>query len=190
MKFHLHINDVFRKASGVANCIIRGTICRSPDFMVRVFISHIRPIIDFGSVVWNTGYVGDLCLLESVQRKWTKKIEGFSNYSYDERLSRLNLFSIKGRLLRADMIVVWKILSGSSPHLSELFHFLPYNRTRGHSLRLFLTQYETDVRSRFFSIRVINLWNSLPGNVVSAGTLNTFKKRLEQFLGPILFEFC
>ena len=136
MKFHLHINEVFRKASGVANCIIRGTICRSPDFMIRVFISHIRPIIDFGSVVWNTGYVGDLHLLESVQRKWTKKIEGLSNYSYDERLSRLNLFSIKGRLLRAD-IMVWKILSGSSPHLSELFHFLPYNRTREHSLRLF-----------------------------------------------------
>ena len=74
--------------------------------MTQVFITHIRPIIDFGSVVWNTGYIGDLRMLEQVQRGWTKKIDGFAHYSYSDRLSRLNLYSVKGRLLRADMIQV------------------------------------------------------------------------------------
>ena len=67
---------------------------------------HVRPIIDFASVVWNTEYIGNLKLLESVQRRWTKKITGFSELSYDQRLMALDLFSIKGRLLRADMVLV------------------------------------------------------------------------------------
>jgi len=35
----------------------------------------------------------------------------------------------------------------------------------------------------FFSNRIIPLWNSLPDNIVSSPTLNTFKARLDKFLG-------
>lgn len=105
--------------------------------MVQVFTTHIRPIIDFVSVLWNTGYVGDLQLLESVQRRWTKEINGLSNFSYTERLSSLNLHSIKGRLLRADLVMVWKILNGHCPHLAHLFTSVGIDRTRGHSKKLF-----------------------------------------------------
>lgn len=190
LKFHLHINEVCRKANGVANSILRGTICRSPEFMLQVFITHIRPIIDFGSVVWNTGYVGDLRMLESVQRRWTKKIIGYADYPYAVRLSLLNLFSIKGRLLRADMILVWKIMTGLCPCLDNLFERVAHGRTRGHSKKIFLPRYSTDVRSRFFSLRVIDLWNSLPEEVVTATSVQTFKRLLEHCLGPRLYEFC
>ena len=190
LKFHLHIKEVFCKASGVANNILRGTLCRTPTFMSQVFIAHIRPIIDFGSVLWNSGYIGDLHLLESVQRRWTKKIVGFADLTYAERLLRLNLFSIKGRLLRADLIMVWKVMNGLCPHLSSLFERSEYGRTRGHSKKIFLPHYSTDVRARFFSIRVISLWNSLPEEAVSATTVQAFKRHVEDFLGPRLFEFC
>jgi len=32
-----------------------------------------------------------------------------------------------------------------------------------------------------FTVRIVNLWNSLPDNVVSANTVNTFKNRLDKF---------
>ena len=32
-----------------------------------------------------------------------------------------------------------------------------------------------------FTVRIVNLWNSLPENVVSANTVNTFKNRLDKF---------
>ena len=133
--------------------------------------------------MWNTGYLGDLRMLESVQRRWTKKVVGFADLPYSERLARLNLFSIKGRLLRADLIQVWKILSGLSPQLSGLFSRATLCRTRGHSLKIFVPHHSTDIRARFFSIRVINTWNSLPESVVSARSLQSFKRLLEQFLG-------
>ena len=158
--------------------------------MSQIFVAHVRPIIDFGSVLWNTGYIGDLHLLESVQRQWTKKIDGFVDLPYTERLSRLNLFSIKGRLLRADLIMVWKIMNGLCPHLSSLFMLPDYDRTRGHSKKIFQPQYSTDVRARFFSVRVIPIWNSLPEEAVSSITVHAFKRHIENFLGSRLYEFC
>ena len=47
--------------------------------MVALFVTHIRLILVYCSCVWNVGYVGDVTLLESVQRRWTKKIDGMSN---------------------------------------------------------------------------------------------------------------
>ncbi len=120
--------------------------------MLQAFVTHVRPIIDFGSVLWNTGYISDLQLLESVQRSWTKKIVGFSDLSYADRLSRLDLFSIKASLLRSDMIMVWKILNGQCFHLSDLFIRRIVAGTRGHSKKVFIPACNTDVRSRFFTV--------------------------------------
>ena len=33
---------------------------------------------------------------------------------------------------------------------------------------------------QLFTVRIVNLWNSLPENVVSASTVNTFKNRLDK----------
>ena len=85
LKFHLHIGEIVKRACGVSHGILKGTACRSPSFMREVFITHIRPLLEWGSVVWFTGYLGDIRLLESVQRRWTRRIVGFDGLSYGER---------------------------------------------------------------------------------------------------------
>ena len=60
--------------------------------------------MDFGSTVWNVGYLGDSMLLESVQRRWTRRIADNSHLGYENRLKALGIVSIYGRLLRADII--------------------------------------------------------------------------------------
>ena len=72
--------------------------------MTEVFKSHIRPILEYASPVWNTEYHQDLKRLESVQRLWTRQVLGLENANYGTRLRELNLYSVKGRLLRADLI--------------------------------------------------------------------------------------
>ncbi|KAK3886186.1 hypothetical protein Pcinc_009646 [Petrolisthes cinctipes] len=104
LKFHAHIRATVNKAAGLANNLLKSTLCRSSDFMVTILKSHIRPVLEFVSTVWNTGYLGDLRLLESVQRRWTKLIDGLADLSYTNRLKALNLYSVQGRLLRADLI--------------------------------------------------------------------------------------
>ena len=98
--------------------------CRSREFMCSVYIAHIRPFLEFSSFVWNTGYVGDCKLLEFVQRRWTKHVD----VKYWDHLSSLNLFSVKGRLLRADLIKYFKIFNGLSAISPPDFFFSVVSR--------------------------------------------------------------
>ena len=100
LRFHLHIRSIVNKASGLSANLLRSTLCRSPDFMVSLYKTHIRPLLEYSSCAWNTGYIGDLRMLESVQRKWTKHIDGLGELPYSERLQVLGLYSVQGRLLR------------------------------------------------------------------------------------------
>ena len=52
--------------------------------------------------------------------------------------------------------------------------------SRGHNLKLYKGPTpNTDLRKNFFSVRIINIWNSLPQEVVSAPSINCFKNRLD-----------
>ena len=137
LRFLAHIDAIVGKASGLAYQILRGTVCREVDFMVTLFISHIRPILDTASSVWGVGYVTDMILLEGVQKRWTKEIKGMSRRSYGARLTSVGLFSIRGRMLRTDLIKVWKAFNGvTDVGLSGLLERRFHESTRGHSLKL------------------------------------------------------
>jgi len=53
--------------------------------------------------------------------------------------------------------------------------------TRGHGLKLYKRHCRLDSRKFFFSQRVVNSWNSLPQHIVEAPSVNSFKKRLDDY---------
>ena len=157
LQFLSHIASKVVKISGLTRNLFSSTLSKEPEFMVIVYTMLFRPLIEYGSVVWNVGYVGDMRLLEKVQRRWTKSIEDFDTKSYKERLALLYLFSIKCRLLQADMTLVWKILHDKcAVPVDKNFTFPNLHNTRGHSMKLYLQNAKLDCRRRFFSIRVVN----------------------------------
>lgn len=147
--------------------------------------------MEFSSVVWHTGYEGDLTMLEGVQRCWTKQISGYANVDYSSRLFAFDLYSIRGRLLRADLIKVWKIFNRFSPiSPTDIFTLVPEARTQGHPLKTLHPCIHSDLRKRFFSVRIVGHWNSLPLDVVLTPTLSQFKRSLaHMYLGDRLYEF-
>ena len=182
------INDYF--LDGMVSNFLRSTISRSREFMLAILKSHIRPLLEFASPVWCTGYMEDMRMLEAVQRRWTREIEGLKDLQYSERLTQLNLFSVRGRLLRADLILYWKIFSGLSSITPEML-FSPNCRpgNRGHRFKIYRPFAITEARRRFFSVRTIDAWNSLPDNVVAAPSLTAFKTGLKGALGNALYEY-
>jgi len=101
------------------------------------------------------------------------------NLPYADRLRHLNLRSFEERRVRADLIEVCKIIHRLSAIAFEsLFEFDNSGRTRGHSLKLRKQRCRLDLRLHFFSERVINLWNNLDDQTVSASSLNCFKSNL------------
>ena len=153
-------------------------------------MTHIRPLLDFASVAWNTGYLGDLYKLECVLRFWSRNVYGLADLSYAERLKRLNIFSMKGRLLRADLIQIWKIVHGKCPRLEHIIQLSSTRHTRGHKFKLFMPRHNTDIFARSFPMRCIYSWNNLPDYVVSSPTLRRFKYNLLNEISDALFEPC
>ena len=86
--------------------------------------------------------------------------------------------------MREDLIETYKILTMLVRVDSErMSPMVEKSRTRGHSLRIRGKPFRTEVRRNFFIQRVVNVWNSLPQNVVEAKTLRDFKKKLDVALG-------
>ena len=54
----------------------------------------------------------DIDEIESVQRKFTKRLPGLHNFSYTDRLERLQLQSLELRRLVTDLIWCYKIVLG------------------------------------------------------------------------------
>ena len=104
LKFNAHVNAVIGKAGAMINNPLRSTVYCSVECMLTLYVSHIRPIVENGSCVWNVGYLEDELRLERFQRKLTREIEDLTGLDCVSRLKKIGLYSIKGRLLRTDLI--------------------------------------------------------------------------------------
>ena len=157
--------------------------------MISLFISHVRPYLDYCSSVWNVGYLGDMRRLESVQRRWTREVVGMSDLSYEQRLRGLELYSIAGWLLRADLVKIWKLLRmGCLESLQDLFQVSRLESGRGHSLRLAMPRCRSEVMRRTLMARRVSVWNLLDAAVVEVNTVDCFKRRLDATMGSTFYE--
>jgi hypothetical protein len=101
--------------------------------------------------------------------------------TYPTRLQKLNMWTLEERRNRADLIEVYRMKQGYSIlRFEDFFEIDGSKRTRGHSCKLIKSCCNRDLRRFFFSQRVINRWNRLGDDTVSAVSLMSFKNRLIQ----------
>jgi hypothetical protein len=171
-----------RKANIVLGMIKRNISFKSKDVIVRLYKALVRPRLEFCVQAWCPYLRKDIDMIERVQGRATKLIEGFRDLSYYERLSRTGLISMEKRRVRGDLIHVFKMLKdGDKGDFNKFFEIQLSNRTRGHNCRIVKHRSHLDIRKYFFSQRVVNSWNSLPQDVIDAESVNTFKNRLDRF---------
>ncbi|VDP42506.1 unnamed protein product [Schistosoma curassoni] len=141
---------------------------------------YVRPHLEYRIQAANTCLIKATNSLEHVQCVGTKLVKGLSRLPYDERLKRLNLFPLSYRRTRGDLILAIRIFNYDyGVNMSYRFAPSSTNNLRGHSekVRKPLSS-KLKVGSRF-SHRVVNDWNALPEQVVSAPSVNTFKEKLD-----------
>ena len=83
---------------------------KTRDIMVPLFKTLIRPVLEYGNVVWCPNLKKHVLLIENVRRRFTKRIIGMKNLKYEDGLNSLNLPSMKFRRARGNMIETYKIV--------------------------------------------------------------------------------
>ena len=107
--------------------------------MVNLYKSLVRPHLEHCvSDVWSPHYQKDKELLERVQHRFTRMIEGFSSLPYEEKLLRLGLWTLEERRNRCDLTKVFKMFYGYTAIDIRVLFTLDGNDKglRGHSKKI------------------------------------------------------
>ena len=183
LKFSKHIKNIAARANRMIGLIKISFECLNKKMFQNLYLSLVRPLLEYCVQAWSPYQSGDITLLENVQRRATRIVSGTTGMSYQQRLNYLELPSLEERRTRGDMILTYRLLSGEEGIDYRKFFKLSdehYVLREQHSKKLARKTNLLAVRYNFFSQRVINKWNKLSEYEVSAPCTSEFKRRYDE----------
>ncbi len=159
-----------------------------------LYCAFVRPHLEYAAAVWSPHSKKDIKILEAVQRRATKLVSRYRNWSYANRLAVFCLTTLQERRVRGDMIQLFKFYRGvnaaswvkSMAHCNYLSQAGPARGVRGHRRRLSgQVTTKCQQRANFFTNRVVNECNALPARVTESTSVNQFKNRYDVFKSAI-----
>ena len=138
----------------------------------------IRPILEYGDVIYNSCSLSTGQLIESIQRQAAIICTGgYRHTSYSSLLEELNWMSLANRRKLHKLILFYKIYNNIYPQY--LHNFIIYNHNITHNLRHRHNIIPRDTRlsissCSFFPSTTLN-WNNLSDIHQSAPTVASFK---------------
>ena len=182
LSFEEHMASKIKKANSIMGLIRRTFSFLDGETFKKLYTSFVRPHLEYANPVWSPHLRKHIKMLENVQIRATKQVDGMQKMEYTERLQKLDLPTLEYRRKRGDMIQVWKHFhtyekSTLSPN------FRPNPRTnRKHPYQLTWNRSKDGahgVQTNSFYFRVANDWNALPEDVAMAENIKTFKTHLD-----------
>ena len=181
LSFKNHINNIVSKAFQRSSTLFRGFTSRHLHLMRNAFITYIRPLLEYNSIILNPVHVYLIDLLESVQRRFSKRILAISALPYATRLNLLDLQPLELRRLHFDLVNYYKILNGLSP-LNPQHYFIVQNSipsTRSVAPHLLKPLRASNKFCSSFFYRNTEARNFLSSASKSATSVTAFKRALK-----------
>jgi len=103
LSYNAHINNIVARALHRSSTLFRGFASRNFQLVRKAFVTYIRPILEYNSILSSPNLVHLIDLIESVQRKFTKLINSLASVPYSNRLNLLNRQPLELRRLHLDL---------------------------------------------------------------------------------------
>ncbi|CAO4378554.1 unnamed protein product [Caenorhabditis nigoni] len=163
LKFTQHINKSVAVSLLRSKQLLKSFKSTNPSFYLHLFRTYVLPSLEYCSVVYSPSPNSILShKLESPLRFFTRKVFqkcNISYSSYQDRLSQLDLFSIRHRRLKSKLMLLYKMISDAS-YMPELSSFIRISNCPRRPMTLILSEKCND--DFFFSTAPI--WNAIVRN--------------------------
>ena len=97
-----------KKANQLPGLIRRSFTTRNQRLIMTLYQAMVRPILEYGSVVWGPTYPKDELRIENVQRRAARLIPDVNKLPYVDRLQAFNVPSLCHRRYQNDMVQLFK----------------------------------------------------------------------------------
>ena len=180
LKFHNHIQTICNKARQKMFVLFKKFLTNDPLLLVQAYKTYVLPGLNYCSPIWSPHNVDEIHMLESIQRKFTKRLKGFGHLSYKERLDKSGLLSLELIRIKSDLLLCYKMLHNLVKiDFSKLFEMDDSRLSRGHGFKLRAVRPRLDLRRYSYGYRVANLWNNLSSNTVLSASPKDFVRNLD-----------
>lgn len=111
LKWRRHIEEIVSRANKVLGTLVRTFNCRDVELWKKLYVSLVRPHLEYASAVWNPHNQGDIEMLEKVQRRASKVPLALKNLPYEDRIRVWGITSLRIRRIRGDLIKMYKVVN-------------------------------------------------------------------------------
>jgi hypothetical protein len=193
LSFETHIANIVARARQRINILFRGFVTRNLSVMRRAYITYVRPILEYNSVVWNPCLIYLIDSIENVQRYFTRRIVSLSALPYFERLALLGLEPLELRRCQFDLTYYYKVFNHLTPFVpADVFLiYSPITSSRSESPYLLKPLKASNKLLHTLFYRRVDAWNALPIALRSSSSVHAFKRGLKDVdLSPFLTGSC
>ena len=173
-----HVQSVCSKARKILGLLYRRFYNNAPsNSLVQLYLSLVRPHLDYASAIWSPHVKKDKIALENVQKFACRMATRSWDSSYQDVLDFVDLPSLECRRLETRLCLLYKIIYKlcyfDDGIITPLTHHALHN--------IVLNRPFARTNSNFYSFvpYTISLWNNLDSSFVCAPSVSAFKNNLQ-----------
>jgi len=179
LSFSQHIQTICAKARKILGLLYRRFYKNtSNEALLQLYISLVRPHLEYASPVWNPYLKKDIKQLEDVEKFALKMITMQWDLGYQDLLRISDISSLQSRRVQSSLCTLFKIVHGLC-YCPPNFVTPRQNYSERTNRQLLLQQPYARTNHYLFSFvpHTVQAWNKLPESVVTL-PLNSFKHRI------------
>lgn len=188
LKFDHHCRQISLKAKRKLFNLFKVIKVKNVKTLIAIYTIYVRPIVEFGTTIFNSNRSTLEKILESVQNTFTRRLYarlGWANYaripSAEYRNRRFCLPTLAKRRAVNDLTMVHRLVLENGSRFNKFFTF-ESSRTRGSKLKLKFPKPSTQMRAKFFTVRAASKYLRVTKNLGSILSVKSFKRHVECLL--------